>query len=104
MPGGGTQGTLLGVLEYNLVQWNKNADCVDENLRFKYIDKFTFLELISLSTLSHGLSSCNVKNHVPCDIGVDQPLYTDLHKLYISQRSDKNLMLINADNLSNWRL
>ena len=69
----GPQGTLLGVLEYN------NTDCVDETLRFKYIDEFTFLELISLSTLSHGLSSCNVKNHVPFDIGVDQPMYTDLH-------------------------
>ena len=73
IPGGGTQCTLLGVLEYN------NTDCVDETLRFKYIDEFTFLELISLSTLSHGLSFCSVKNHVPCDIGVDQPMYTDLH-------------------------
>ncbi len=72
----GPQGTLHGVLEY-LVQCNNNADCVDETLRFKY--DLTFLELISLSTLYHGLSSHNVKNHVPCDIGVDQPMYTDLH-------------------------
>ena len=28
MPGGGPQGTLLGVLEY-LVQCNDNADCVN---------------------------------------------------------------------------
>ena len=60
MPGGGPlQGTLLGVLEY-LVQSNNNDDCVDETLRFKYVDDLTFLELISLSTLSHGLSSYNV--------------------------------------------
>ena len=84
MPGGGPQGTLLGVLEY-LVQCNNNADCVDETLRFKYVNDLTFLELISLSTLSHGLSSYNVKNHVPCDIGVDhlfiptEAMYTDLH-------------------------
>ena len=37
MPGGEPQGTLLGVLEY-LVQCNNNADCVDETLRFKYVD------------------------------------------------------------------
>ena len=50
MPGGGPQGTLLGVLEY-LVQCNNNADCVDETLRFKYVNDLTFLELISLSTM-----------------------------------------------------
>ena len=69
MPGGGPQGTLLGVLKY-LVQCNNNADCVDETLRLKNVDDLTFLELISLSTLSHGLSSYNIKNHVLCDIGV----------------------------------
>ena len=73
MPGGGSQGTLLGVLE-DLVQCDNNDDCVDETLRFKYVDDLTFLELISLSILSHGLSSYNVKNHVPCDIGVDHLL------------------------------
>ena len=39
MPGGGPQ-----------VQYSNNADCVDETLRFKYVDDLTFLELISLST------------------------------------------------------
>ena len=108
MPGGGPQGTLLGVLEY-LVQCNNNADCVDETLRFKYVDDLTFLELISLSTLSHGLSSYNVKNHVPCDIGVDhlfiptESLCTQTYINSISQWTDKNLMLLNADK-SNYML
>ena len=102
MPVGGPQGTLLGVLEY-VVQCSNNADCVDETLRFKYVDDLTFLELISLSTLSHGLSSYNVKNHVPCDIGVDHlfistgSLCTQTYINSISQWTDKNLMLLNAD-------
>ena len=35
--GGGPQGTLLGGIEY-LVQSNNNADCVDQEERFKYVD------------------------------------------------------------------
>ena len=102
MSGGGPQGTLLGVLEY-VVQCSNNADCVEETLRFKYLDDLTFLELISLSTLSNGLSSYNVKNHVPCDIGVDHlfistgSLCTQTYINSISQWTDKNLMLLNAD-------
>ena len=48
MPGGGPQGTLLGVLEY-LVQCNNNANCVQPDLRFKYVDDLTILELFYLS-------------------------------------------------------
>ena len=70
MPGGGPQGTLLGVLEY-LIQSNNNADCVDEDLRFKYVDDLTFLELISLALTSTGLANYNCKLHVPNDIGAD---------------------------------
>ena len=36
MPGGDLQGTLLGVLEY-LVQCNDYANCVQPDLRFKYV-------------------------------------------------------------------
>ena len=45
MPGGGPQGTLLGVLEY-LVECNDNADCVNTDCRFKYVDDLTILELL----------------------------------------------------------
>ena len=45
MPGGGQQGTLLGVLEY-LVQCNDNTDCVNTDCRFKYVDDLTILELL----------------------------------------------------------
>jgi len=40
MPGGGLQGTLLGVLEY-LVQCNDYANRVQPDLRFKYVDEIT---------------------------------------------------------------
>ena len=67
IPGGGPQGTLLGVLEY-LVQCNDNANCVQPDLRFKYAD-----ELLSLSPCSGNLSSYDCKLNVPSDIGTDQP-------------------------------
>ena len=38
MPGGGPQGTLLGVLEY-LVECNDNADCVNTDCRFMFTIK-----------------------------------------------------------------
>ena len=34
LPGGGPQGTLLGILE-NFIQSNNNADCVEQNMRSK---------------------------------------------------------------------
>lgn len=102
MPGGGPQGTLLGVLEY-LVQCNNNADCVDEDLRFKYVDDLTVLELISLSILSHGLSSYNVKHQIPSDIGVDHlfipagSLRTQSYINSIAQWTEENRMLLNVE-------
>ena len=60
MPGGGCQGTLMGVLEY-LVQCNDNANCVQPDLRFQYVDDLTILELLSLSPCSGNLSSYNCK-------------------------------------------
>ena len=72
MPGGGPQGTLLGVIEY-LVQCNDYANCVQPDLRFKYEDDLLILELLSLSPCSGNLSSYNCKFNVPSDIGTDQP-------------------------------
>ena len=37
LPGGGPQGTLVGLIEY-FVQSNDNADCVDQEMRFKFVD------------------------------------------------------------------
>ena len=63
--GGGPQGATLGILEY-LSQSNNSADCVSQEDRFKFIDDLTILEIVNL--LSIGISSYNIKNHVPSDI------------------------------------
>ena len=47
LPGGGPQGTLIGLVEY-FVQSNDNADCVDPDMRFTYVDDLTMLELVLL--------------------------------------------------------
>ena len=63
--GGGPQGATLGILEY-LSQSNNNADCVNEEDRFKFIDDLSILEIVNLITI--GLSSFNVKAQVPSDL------------------------------------
>ena len=50
LPGGGPQGTFIGLIEY-LVQSNDNAKCVEPDMRFKYMDDLTVLELVLLTTL-----------------------------------------------------
>ena len=61
--GGGPQGTLLGGIEY-LAQSNDNADCVEPEDRFKYIDDLSLLQLILLSGL---IIEYNFKSHVASD-------------------------------------
>ena len=63
--GGGPQGATLGILEY-LSQSNNNTDCLSQEDRFKFIDDLTVLEIVNLLTI--GISSYNIKNHIPCDI------------------------------------
>ena len=59
---GGPQGATFGILEY-LSQSNNNADCVDSNDRFKFIDDLTVLEIVNL--INVGLTCFNVKKSVP---------------------------------------
>ena len=66
--GGGPQGTLLGGLEY-MAQSNDNADCVDAEDSFKYIDDLSVLQLVLLSGL---LVDYNFHTHVASDIAIDQ--------------------------------
>ena len=65
LKGGGPQGSSFGLWEY-LSQSNDNADCVEEQDRFKFVDDLSFLEIIFF--LSIGISSYNIKAHVPSDI------------------------------------
>ena len=57
--GGGPQGTLLGLLEY-LVQSNDNANCVEKEDRFKYIDDLTILEVLCLTGILKNMTSTNM--------------------------------------------
>ena len=63
--GGGPQGSTFGIWEY-LANSNDNADCVNEEDRFKFVDDLSFLEIIYL--INVGLSTYNVHREVPSDI------------------------------------
>ena len=65
LKGGGPQGATFALWEY-LAQSNSNADCVDPEYRFKFVDDLTVLKKINLLTI--GLSSFNSKASVPADI------------------------------------
>ena len=99
LPGGGPQGTLLGLIEY-FVQSNDNADCVDPEYRFKFVDDLTVLELVMLSSL---LTEYNFKQHVASDIGIDElyvpaaSLQTQKNLDSISQWTADNLMQLNRE-------
>jgi hypothetical protein len=99
LPGGGPQGTLLGLIEY-FIQSNDNADCVDADKRFKFVDDLSVLELVMLAGL---LTEYNFKQHVASDIGIDE-LYVPptsigtqdtLNK--ISDWTETNMMKLNKD-------
>ena len=98
LPGGGPQGTLVGLIEY-FVQSNDNADCVDEDMRFKYVDDLTVLELVMLGS---WLSEYNFKNHVASDIGIDEKfvsasnLQTQETLKTIANWTEQNLMQLNG--------
>ena len=95
--GGGPQGTLTGGIEY-LVQSNDNADNVEPENRFKYIDDLSVLHLVLLSGL---LTEYNFIEHVASDIGLDQKFLAsetyqtqkDLNQ--ITSWTESNLMKLN---------
>ena len=64
--GGGPQGTLLGGLEY-IAQSNDNANIVQPEDRFKYIDDLSILQLVLISGL---LVDYDFYQHVASDIGM----------------------------------
>ena len=61
--GGGPQGSTFGIWESN-----DNAECIDEDERYKFVDDLSFLEIINL--LSIGISSYNIKAHVPSNVPI----------------------------------
>ena len=102
LPGGGPQGTLIGLIEY-LVQSNDNCDFVDPNMKFKYVDDLTVLELVMMGGL---LSEYNFKQNVASDIGIDEQyvsadnLATQDYLNNIAQWTTDNKMKVNEDKSS----
>ena len=103
--GGGPQGATIGILEY-LSQSNNNADWVEDNDRFKFVDDLTILEIVDLLTV--GLTSYNIRQHVPSDISVhnqfippqnlksqqwlqDIDAWTTNQKMKLNQNKTKNM-------------
>ena len=84
---GGPQGGTFGILEY-LSQSNDNANMVDEEDRYKFVDDLTIREIINLLTVE--ITSYDLYSHVPSDIPT--------HNNFIRREkltSQKNLSLIN---------
>ena len=67
--GGSPQGTLLGQIEY-IVNSNDNADSVNPEDRYKYIDDLSVLHLVIMTDL---LTNYDFLSHLPSDIAVDKP-------------------------------
>ena len=97
LPGGGPQGSLLGGIEY-LVNSNDNADFVDDDEKFKYIDDLSILQFIPLAGL---LCEYNFRLHVASDIGIDNyflPPHSNEMQQYldnICSWTENNLMVLN---------
>ena len=89
LPGGGPQGSSIGLIEYDS-QSNDNTDFLSPEDKYKFVDDLSTLELINLIMV--GLSSYNFKNHVASDIGIDQ--------LYLPCDNIKSQTYM--DNISEW--
>ena len=90
LPGGGPQGSSLGLLEYDS-QSNDNTEFLSPEDKYKFVDDLSTLEIINLIVV--GLSSYNFKMHVASDIGTDQlflPSENIDSQRYINNISDCN--------------
>ena len=65
------QGSTFGVLQFD-VNSNDNADHIPLDMRYKFVDDLSTLELLNL--LLAGLASYNFRAHVASDVGVDQKI------------------------------
>ena len=66
-----------------------NADTVEPDMRFKFVDDLSVLELVMLASL---LSEYNFKQHVASDVGIDE--------LYVSPDNLTTQSVLN--NISSW--
>ena len=109
---GGPQGATFGVWEY-LAQSNENANCVDPDYRYKFVDDLTILEKVNI--LVTGLTSFNIKASIPSDIPThnqyiprenlntniylkDIEKWTDSKKMILNQKKTKQMIFNYTDN------
>ena len=94
-----SQGSTTGLLEYKS-QTNNNCDFVPPDMRYKWVDDLSILEMINL--LSTGLASYNFKQHVASDIGINQKylsneyILTQNYANNISKWTEENKMKLNV--------
>ena len=69
--GGGTQGTLLGGIEYIVASDDCSKNDTKEENRYKYYDDLNIIEFVILTQL---LTQYNFHEHVPSDVGIDEML------------------------------
>ena len=97
LPGGGPQGSLLGGIEY-MVNSNDNADFVEDEDKFKYVDDLSVLEFVCLAGL---LCEYNFRLRVASDVGIDsyflppQNIQMQDHLDSIFSWTQENLMVLN---------
>ena len=94
------QGAYLGNLGY-LAQFDENANIVEKNSRFKFVDDQTTLE--NLNLLLVGMASHNIRNQIPNDIIMNnqiippQNLKTQICLDEIQKWTQNQKMVINED-------
>ena len=110
--GGGPQGATLGLLEY-LSQSNNSADMINVEDRFKFVDDLSVLEIVDLLTV--GITSYNIKQHIPSDIPVHNQyippanlqsqswldsinVWTENQKMLINEKKTKNMIFNFTEN------
>ena len=90
--GGGPQGSWTGQETY-IAASNDNADCVDEDNRFKFCDDLSILELLMLGDI---LTEYNFLEQVASDVGIDQKFLptqgTQINLDKIAMWTEDNLM------------
>ena len=97
--GGWPQGATFGILGY-LSQSNGNANMVEVDDRFKFIDDLSLLELIELCSV--GIMAYNLNQHVPTDVPTHnqiipaENLKSQAWLNQINQWTEDHQMLLNA--------
>ena len=104
MVAGGPQGSTAGILQF-LSTSNNCADIISEDLKYRYIDDLSALELVNLLTI--GIQSHNIRQQVPNNVPThnqiisNDKLETQKHVNEIANWSKNNLMKLNAKKCKN---